>query len=118
MNKEELEKEADEYVTRTNNNDCTIEAYLAGAEPREKQIQALSKRCLQLQQDKGELIDEMRGLEDKVANLEYLLEGRDNEIDELQEQIEKTKSCRSCEHDNHCNHRVCDKSLPFWELRR
>ena len=41
MNKEELEKEADEYVTRTNNNDFTIEAYLAGAEPREKQIAEL-----------------------------------------------------------------------------
>ena len=36
----------------------------------------------------------------------------------LETQIEKMKSCRSCKHDNHCNHRVCDKNLPFWELRR
>ena len=41
MTREELEKEADEYVTRTNNNDFTIEAYLAGAEPREKYIAEL-----------------------------------------------------------------------------
>ena len=41
-----------------------------------------------------------------------------DKVKELEAQIEKMKSCRSCKHDNHCNHRVCDKSLPFWELRR
>ena len=35
-------------------------------------------------------------LEEKVANLEYLLEGRDNEIDELEAQIEKMKCCGNC----------------------
>ena len=32
MTKEELEKEADKYVVTTGNNDCTIDAYIAGAE--------------------------------------------------------------------------------------
>ena len=49
----------------------------------------------------------------KVADLEL-----EKENAELEAQIEKMKSCRSCKHDNHCNHRVCDKNLPFWELRR
>lgn len=46
------------------------EGYLAGAEPREKRIAEL---------------------EDKLANADYQLEGRDNEIRELKEQIEKMK---------------------------
>ncbi len=37
-------------------------------------------------------------------------------IADLEKQIEKMKNCRSCKHDSHCNHRVCDKSLPLWEL--
>ncbi len=74
MTKEELEKEMEEWVIINNypySNCPNIEkklkqAYLAGAEPREKQIQALSKHCLQLQQDKGELIDEARKLEAQI----------------------------------------------------
>lgn len=31
MTDEKLEKRADEYVSRTGNNDCTIDAYIAGA---------------------------------------------------------------------------------------
>ena len=54
MTKEELEKEADEYVTRTNNNDFTIEAYLAGAEPREKRIADLEVQIEQLQKINNE----------------------------------------------------------------
>lgn len=65
----------------------------------------LSQHILELQADKGRLTDENsvlaqnledteiceKSLKDKVANLKYLLEGRDNEIDELKSQIEKMK---------------------------
>lgn len=65
MTEEELEKEAEEIYTKTDKEfmDCQDEGeifnlgYLAGAEPREKQIQALGERCLQLQKDKGNLTD-------------------------------------------------------------
>lgn len=36
-------------------------------------------------------------LEDKLANADYQLEGRDNEIKELEAQIEKMKCCGNCE---------------------
>ena len=35
-------------------------------------------------------------LEDKLANADYQLEGRDNEIRELKAQIEKMKCCYNC----------------------
>lgn len=92
MTKEELKQEAVEYVCKRNPlvtkewfidafkkydkgekvkylKDCEIaeyETYLASAEPREKQITGLSKHILELQKDKGELIDKVRELENKV----------------------------------------------------
>ena len=88
MTKEELEKEADDYAEKhafrvpyDGSNKfyddvdfkASKEGYLAGAEPRKKQI---------------------TDLEDKLANADYQLEGRDNEIKELEAQIEKMKCCK------------------------
>ena len=56
MTKEELEKEADKYVVTTGNNDCTIDAYIAGAEPREKQIADLEKENTELKEWKEQTI--------------------------------------------------------------
>lgn len=82
MTKEELKKEAEEYAREWlyHVKDLELyhkeddkpkyirikEAYLAGAEPREKQIQALGERCLQLQKDKGNLTDRVNELEAQV----------------------------------------------------
>lgn len=77
---EELEKEAEEWLNKwelcnkcENKVDCisnfsyckkvVLQSYLSSAEPREKQIQALGERCLQLQKDKGNLTDKVKGLE-------------------------------------------------------
>ena len=85
MTKAELEKEAEEYADRhaiIHTKDVYIEiqeAYLEGAEPREKQIAELGERCLQLQKDKGNLTDRVR---------------------ELEAQIEKMKVCSNCKHFN------------------
>ena len=102
MTKEELKQEAEKYVKQNYceicvmADDCkcgcidcfTVQAYLASAEPREKQI---------------------ADLEDKLANAGYQLEGRDNEIKELEVQIEKMKEivsdmyvmfCDKCENRN------------------
>ena len=69
---------------------------LAGAEPREKRIAEL---------------------EDKLANADYQLEGRDLEIKELKEQIEKMKCCYNCKHSRteyeHCKTDKHEK----WEIK-
>ena len=60
------------------------------------EINMLSRHILELQADKGRLTDRVRELEDKLANADYQLEGRDNEIRELKAQIEKMKCCAKC----------------------
>ena len=100
-----------------------------------KELKLLGKRVLQLQKDKGELIDKNKELEDKLANADYQLEGRDNEIRELEErnanqaenlrvtmleeekkgkeiaelkaQIEKMKCCGMCKH-------YSMSFIPYW----
>ena len=62
------------------------EAYLAGAEPREKRIADLEEKLTE--KVTLESLDVVSGkiteLEEAKANLEYLLEGRDNEIADLE----------------------------------
>ena len=114
MTKEELVNEAEEYVKQNYcemcvmADDCecgcidcfTVQVYLASAEPREKRIAEL---------------------EDKLANADYQLEGRDNEIAELEAQIEKMKNCKNC-----ANYMISGKCPSFfrtgwcknWEMTR
>lgn len=80
---EELEKEADEYADKhafrvpydgsnkfyDDDFKASKEGYLAGAEPRKKQIAVLGERCLQLQKDKGNLIDWIKELEQKIEKM-------------------------------------------------
>jgi DNA-directed RNA polymerase subunit M/transcription elongation factor TFIIS len=89
-----------------------------------KQNKSLGERCLQLQKDKGKLIDynkkllqentdqhnkivllskkvnylqkENAKVEEIKANADYQIEGRDLEIKELKAQIEKMKCCENC----------------------
>lgn len=70
MNKEELVKEAKKscidkthYCIGGFGGNAYCEGYYDGAESREKQIQALGERCLQLQKDKGNLTDRINELE-------------------------------------------------------
>ncbi len=79
MTKEELEKEAEEYATE-NYEQCIYDdvigwktdyearkqAYLAGAEPREKQIQIDAEQIRALQKQNGELTDKVRELEKQL----------------------------------------------------
>ena len=146
MTKEELKQEAEIYSYKLYHSkawnpgeDMLVKAYLAGAEPRENQIQIDAEQIRALQKQNGELTDKEKELEaqnekienyfvesagygrDKVRNfmdiVNKALEQKGERITELEAQIEKMKSCRSCKHDNHCNHRVCDKSLPLWEFK-
>ncbi len=110
MTKEELKKEAKEWIKDHSgligsyefvkyDYDSMQKAYLAGAEPREKRI---------------------ADLEDKLANADCQLEGRDKEITELEAQIEKMKSCENCNNfmhriDHRCNTKC--KDLSEWEIK-
>ena len=78
MTKEELKKEAEEYAEQfygwCNNDqvtDVAIATYITSAEPREKRIAEL---------------------EDKLANADYQLEGRDIKIKELEKENAELKS--------------------------
>ena len=85
MTKAELEKEAEVYVknllegTEFEDDEMDVcaytkremlEAILHFSEPREKQIQALGERCLQLQKDKGNLTDRVKELEAQIEKME------------------------------------------------
>ena len=90
MTKEELEKEAEKYFKsicedyneeyeRTGKRHYWVgfdikKAYLAGAEPREKQITGLSKHILELQKDKGNLTDRVRELEQEIEKMKKYLD--------------------------------------------
>lgn len=81
------------------------------------EVNMLSRHILELQKDKGELIDKVRDLEEKLANADYQLEGRDLEIKELKAQIEKMKCCFNCKHSRteyeHCKTDKHEK----WEIK-
>ena len=55
------------------------------------EVNMLSRHILELQADKGRLTDSVRELEEKLANADYQLEGRDLEISELKERLEQAK---------------------------
>ena len=119
MNKEELEKEAYEYFKsicgdyneeyeRTGKRHYWVgfdikNAYLAGAEPREKQIQIDAEQIRALQKQNGELTDRVK---------------------ELEAQIEKMKCCENCSKNGHIcvaeemQGKLCGKNKDKWELRR
>ena len=141
MTKEELEKEARKYIKQNYcemcvmADDCksgcidcfTVQAYLAGAEPREKQIAELkdeihtwkeasennSYKAFQLQEENKELIG-------KIAFTE-------NALNNAKAQIEKMKCWCNCKNYISCLEECCRKNISFvqgicynckkWEIR-
>lgn len=82
MNKEELKKEAERnskalywYCINMSNEpneevlNALITNFMEITEPREKQIKELSKHIVELQKDKGELIDENKRLKNEIEDL-------------------------------------------------
>ena len=81
MTKEELKKEAEEWLSITDNHlnderthflsesEYAEQAYLAGAEPREKQIEIDAKQIGALQKQNGELADKVKELEAQIEKL-------------------------------------------------
>lgn len=108
MTKEELEKEAVTTVqwecTQMIDRPTFINGYITGAEPREKRIEELEKKLTEkVTLESLDVVSrKIAELEEAKANLEYLLEGRDNEIDELKKEnknlaqnLEDTEICEN-----------------------
>lgn len=118
MSREELVKEAEDYANKKvpkaempNMWNRFFKSYLAGADPREKQIQIDAEQILALQKQNGELTDK---------------------VNKLEAHIEKTKCCGNCYYFNisknigtgnlFCNlkeikNEFC-KNKDHWKLRR
>ena len=116
MTKEELEKEAEGWRDERYLEDMGVrkpckQAYLAGAEPREKRIEELEVTNKKISNECHKLVDS--------------LEKKQKEIAELEAQIEKMKCCANCEYtppfDKHCDNCIRG-SIKFrymnWQLRR
>ena len=139
MTKEELKQEAKEWIAKNSKEfitnpkyspfDYAEAIYLAGAEPREKQIQIDAEQIRALQKQNGELTDENERLK---GNLELWESGacRATNLDncgvvkELEAQIEKMKNCENCAKRGHIcvaeemQGKLCGKNKDKWELRR
>lgn len=131
MNKEELKKEAEEWIKKNSKEfitnpkcspfDYAKAIYLAGAEPREKRIADLEATNKNISDECHKLVDS--------------LEKKQNEVAELEAQIEKMKCCGNCKYykfqndvkyctctkdgkRNGKNYRSCEFiTLEKWELR-
>ena len=108
MTKEELKQDAEKSLDKRlgtyayiRKQDCYtnyVDGYIDSAEPREKRIEEL---------------------EEKLANADYQLEGRDNEIRELEAQIKKMQNCRNCKNEKiegACGHFTQVGWCRDWEL--
>jgi len=101
MTKEELKQEA--KVCFKNLDDCKtkelmIEAYIVGAEPREKEIKSLGERCLQLQKENAELKERIKTLTIHDTNavlsgleMKVLKESHRDRANKTQGQLSKAK---------------------------
>jgi len=56
-------------------------------------------------------------LEEKLANADYQLEGRDVTIKELTAQIEKMKCCANCRHSRTVYEHCMTDKLEKWEIK-
>lgn len=120
MTREELEKEAIKYAVDYSTSygkgykhkDLRI-AYLAGAEPREKQIEIDAEQIRALQKQNGELADELTLTNNECKDMREELKQRIRENQKLCEQIEKMKCCGNCIHckydENEDSYEYCEK---------
>jgi hypothetical protein len=113
MTKEELEKEAEAFVSeKADKGNFDVEkfgkayfsessmkqALVKFAEPKEKQIQIDAEQIRALQKQNGELTDELKALQESIKDYGAgcYENGLRNGKRKLEEQIEKMKCCANC----------------------
>ena len=99
MTKEELKQKAEKQYNTKYKEQCehiwkgaifTL-GYLAGAEPREKQLQKKDKKIEELEKDNKELIDSCLKLHKDYGNIT-------DRVEKLVAQIKKMQRCEICKH--------------------
>ena len=75
------------------------------------EINMLSRHILELQADKGRLTDSVRELEEKLANADYQLEGRDLEIEELEKENAELRKVAEFQQSSNMNTHFENKKL-------
>jgi hypothetical protein len=75
------------------------------------EVNILSRHILELQADKGRLTDSVRELEEKLANADYQLEGRDLEIKELQKENAELKKVAEFQQSSNISRHFENKKL-------
>ena len=124
MTKEELEKEAREYLAEHSKYSevfgeffvavDTLTAMLDFAEPREKQIEIDAEQIRALQKQNGELTDKVKELEAQINRAFDILSFKRKRIAELEAQIEKMKCCGNCTKGNCVNIGQKGKACAYW----
>lgn len=119
MNKEELKQEAEEFTDSKKSFwrqgrtciDSVKQAYIAGAEPREKRIAELEKRCANYEMNISKM---EKGTCDICKETE-----KDKKIEELEQQIEKMKRCFNCKYHNKFVESKCGECEDYskWEIK-
>ena len=93
-----------------------------GERQNKEQLDLLSKHILELQADKGKLIDENKDLKETIDKLREQLALRydlEDKVAELEAQIEKMKCCYNCSKDcGSIDRRICfENKMKDWELK-
>jgi len=123
---DELKKEANEYAKEIEKKYVFMDygqasalGYLAGAEPREKQIQIDAEHIIALQKQNGELTDKVSDLEIRCNELFLQTCEQAEKIKELEAQIEKMKRCFNCKYRNKFVESKCGECEGYskWEIQ-
>ncbi len=115
MKKEELEKEAEDWIGDYTSVPCScmflkydytnlVEAYIASAEPREKRIAEFENTNKRISDECHKLVDSLEQKQKKIA--------------ELEKQIEKMKCCHNCRKFHNLSYDcTCAEVCNEWEIK-
>jgi hypothetical protein len=126
MTKEELEKEAEEWLCNNlhfASEEDFIKAMVDFAEPREKQIQIDAEHIIALQKQNGELTDKVKELEIRCNELFLQTCEQAEKVKELEALNDKLQNCWNCKKsfDKSCSFgKKCEakkKKCKEWEIK-
>lgn len=82
-----------------------------------KEYQELEQKNHEILKNSLDISNRFDELEEKLANADYQLEGRDLKIKEFEAQIEKMKCCANCRHSRTVYEHCKTDKLEKWEIK-